>query len=65
MWANHEIVQNSWKIEIRGTKQFILCKKLQGLKVELKKLNEKHFAHTLQESGDGYLGFERDASRLA
>ncbi|XP_022883580.1 uncharacterized protein LOC111400396 [Olea europaea var. sylvestris] len=49
MWINHEsfheVVQNCRELEVRGTKQLTLCKKLQSLKVRLKKLNKKHFAH--------------------
>ncbi|XP_022849901.1 uncharacterized protein LOC111371993 [Olea europaea var. sylvestris] len=41
----HDVVQNYWEKEIRGTKQFILCKKLHSLKGELRKFNEKHFSH--------------------
>lgn len=49
MWTNHEsfheIVHNGWELDVWGRKQFLLCKKLLGLKGEFKKLNEKHFAH--------------------
>ncbi|XP_022899391.1 uncharacterized protein LOC111412700 [Olea europaea var. sylvestris] len=49
MWTNHEdfhyVVSNIWNQVVRDTKQFLLCKKLQGLKGVLNKLNSKHFAH--------------------
>ncbi|XP_022849878.1 uncharacterized protein LOC111371966 [Olea europaea var. sylvestris] len=49
MWTNHEsfheIVQNCWELDVMGIRQFILCKNLQRLKGELKRLNEKHFGH--------------------
>ncbi|XP_022848848.1 uncharacterized protein LOC111371175 [Olea europaea var. sylvestris] len=47
IWTMHEdfldIVQSSWRVNVRGTKQFVLCKKLRKLKVALKELNSKHF----------------------
>lgn len=49
MWTKHEnfhdLVLRNWNVEIRGTNQFSLCKKLQRLKGVLKELNVKHFAH--------------------
>lgn len=49
MWANHdnflEVVDRGWNSSAYGTKQFILCKKLQKLKSTLKDLNAKHFGH--------------------
>ncbi|KAI3463915.1 hypothetical protein Pfo_020578 [Paulownia fortunei] len=49
MWTDHgefqTTVQSVWNKKIRGTEQFILCKKLKALKCPLKQLNLKHFAH--------------------
>ncbi|XP_022853935.1 uncharacterized protein LOC111375367, partial [Olea europaea var. sylvestris] len=47
IWTKHEdfhdLIQASWNFNMRGTKQFILCKKLSKLKEALKELNIKHF----------------------
>lgn len=49
MWTEHadfqNVVSSSWNQQIYGTKQFSLCKKLKGLKNDLKQLNNKHFTH--------------------
>lgn len=51
MWTLHSdfisIVASSWLSEIRGTAQFVLCKKLNLLKSSLKLLNKHHFSHIL------------------
>lgn len=49
MWVQHEnfrgLVEEYWSVPIRGTKQFILCRKLKLLKRGLRQLNSTHFAH--------------------
>ncbi|KAK6142302.1 hypothetical protein DH2020_022650 [Rehmannia glutinosa] len=49
MWASHtnfnDLVATNWNLYVRGTKQFMLCKKLKHLKRPLKELNYKHFLH--------------------
>ncbi|KAK6162607.1 hypothetical protein DH2020_002448 [Rehmannia glutinosa] len=49
MWASHtnfnDLVATNWNLYVRGTKQFMLCKKLKHLKRPLKELNNKHFSH--------------------
>ncbi|XP_052210865.1 uncharacterized protein LOC127813766 [Diospyros lotus] len=49
MWSNHEdfqtVVESTWRMNVRGNCQFVLCKKLFFLKEALKKLNANHFSH--------------------
>jgi len=49
MWANHAdfcgLVAGIWQQQVSRNDQFILCKKLQMLKIPLRKLNEEHFSH--------------------
>ncbi|KAK6122441.1 hypothetical protein DH2020_043832 [Rehmannia glutinosa] len=49
MWASradfNDLVATNWNLYVRGTKQFMLCKKLKHLKRPLKELNNKHFSH--------------------
>ncbi|KAL8472289.1 hypothetical protein ACS0TY_029490 [Phlomoides rotata] len=54
MWTKHDhffqIVSDGWERDTRGTKQFILCKKLKGLKRDLKILNKKEFGHICERT---------------
>ncbi|KAI5663501.1 hypothetical protein M9H77_22824 [Catharanthus roseus] len=49
MWSDHgrflSPVEWYWSMDIQGTKQFAMCRKLKLLKKPLKELNRKHFAH--------------------
>ena len=49
MWADHvnflPLVQSVWTTNVDGVCQFLLCKKLSLLKMDLKKLNAVHFSH--------------------
>lgn len=49
VWADHSECQKqvatSWDQQVHGTKQYILCEKLQRLKEVLKELNQRDFAH--------------------
>ncbi|XP_022871917.1 uncharacterized protein LOC111391015 [Olea europaea var. sylvestris] len=49
MWTKHvdfnDLISDCWNFYLRGTKQFIICKKLSKLKGVLKELNSKHFGH--------------------
>ena len=49
MWASHEdfnsLVEEEWQGDYEGTKQYVLCKKLQRLKIPLRVFNNKHFSH--------------------
>ncbi|KAL8492860.1 hypothetical protein ACS0TY_024164 [Phlomoides rotata] len=49
MWTKHVsfslIVSDGWDRVIGGKKQFVLCKKLKGLKKDLKILNKRAFGH--------------------
>lgn len=49
MWTKHpsffDLVSDSWREEVQGTKMFVLCKKLKHLKTGLKRLNAKDFSH--------------------
>ncbi|XP_073129134.1 uncharacterized protein [Henckelia pumila] len=49
MWASHpnflQLVRSNWWFNGGGTAQFLLKKKLHGMKRVLKQLNEYHFSH--------------------
>ena len=49
MWAMHDdfpkLVATNWSTPVEGFKQFVLAKRLQSLKGQLKLLNEKHYSH--------------------
>ncbi|KAL8463849.1 hypothetical protein ACS0TY_033700 [Phlomoides rotata] len=62
MWTKHDrfdqIVADGWDRHVFGTRQFVLCKKLKGLKRELKVLNKRAFGHICErtEAADTRLG---------
>ncbi|KAL0347780.1 UNVERIFIED_CONTAM: hypothetical protein Scaly_1794000 [Sesamum calycinum] len=49
MWADHQdfiaTVENGWNLNVDGTAQFCLCRKLKALKGHLKAFNNLHFSH--------------------
>ncbi|GFS35505.1 hypothetical protein Acr_00g0040240 [Actinidia rufa] len=49
MWARHdkypEIVSNTWRMQIKGSAMFRLCRKLRCLKSPLRALNKHSFSH--------------------
>jgi len=49
MWASHplfsEFVESEWQCEFFGSKQYVLCKKLQRIKAPLRGFNQRHFSH--------------------
>ncbi|KAK4438304.1 hypothetical protein Salat_0164700 [Sesamum alatum] len=49
MWANHPdfttTVEHGWNLNVDGTPQFSLCRKLKALKGPLKAFNNLHFSH--------------------
>ncbi|KAK4422070.1 hypothetical protein Salat_2157900 [Sesamum alatum] len=49
MWADHPdfiaTVEHGWNLNVDGTPQFSLCKKLKALKGPLKAFNNLHFSH--------------------
>ncbi|KAK4382375.1 hypothetical protein Sango_2877800 [Sesamum angolense] len=49
MWADHRdfmaTVENGWNLNVEGTTQFCLCRKLKALKGHLKAFNNLHFSH--------------------
>ncbi|XP_011079174.1 uncharacterized protein LOC105162752 [Sesamum indicum] len=49
MWAEHpdflSTVEQRWNLNVEGTTQFILCKRLKALKAELKAFNTQHYSH--------------------
>lgn len=54
MWASHKdflpLVSDTWQLEIQGTAQFALARKLKILKHPLKRLNSLHFSHIASRS---------------
>ncbi|KAI5665828.1 hypothetical protein M9H77_15681 [Catharanthus roseus] len=54
MWADHEVflslVEQEWKKELFGTRQFFLCRKLKLLKKSFKALNRLEFSHIAERS---------------
>ncbi|KAK4382636.1 hypothetical protein Sango_2853700 [Sesamum angolense] len=49
MWADHSdfisIVEDGWSLNVEGTPQFKLCRKLKVLKSSLKAFNSLHYSH--------------------
>ncbi|KAL0415832.1 UNVERIFIED_CONTAM: hypothetical protein Slati_3415100 [Sesamum latifolium] len=49
MWADHSdflaTIENGWNMNVEGTPQFSLCRKLKALKGPLKAFNNLHFSH--------------------
>ncbi|KAL0449171.1 UNVERIFIED_CONTAM: hypothetical protein Slati_1473500 [Sesamum latifolium] len=49
MWADHSdfstTVENGWDMNVEGTPQFSLCRKLKALKGPLKAFNNLHYSH--------------------
>ncbi|KAL0283047.1 UNVERIFIED_CONTAM: hypothetical protein Sangu_2914300 [Sesamum angustifolium] len=49
MWANHPdftaTVEHGWNLNVDGTAQYSLCRKLKALKGPLKAFNNLHFSH--------------------
>ncbi|KAK6163762.1 hypothetical protein DH2020_000626 [Rehmannia glutinosa] len=68
MWASHtdfnDLVATNWNLYVRGTKQFMLCKKLKHLKRPLKELNNKHFSHISSRAAKAKEDLERAQLQL-
>ncbi|KAL0446227.1 UNVERIFIED_CONTAM: hypothetical protein Slati_1750600 [Sesamum latifolium] len=49
MWADHPeflaTVEEGWRLNVEGTAQFVLCRKLKALKSPLKAFNRLHYSH--------------------
>lgn len=54
MWADHskflEIVDREWNMEVIGTRQFSICRKLKALKQSLRWLNNQEFSHIAERA---------------
>lgn len=54
MWTQHSdfapVVAASWRLDLRGSAQFRLCRNLKKLKGNLKLLNQKHFGHIIERT---------------
>ncbi|KAH6775925.1 hypothetical protein C2S52_013486 [Perilla frutescens var. hirtella] len=69
MWISHPefntIVEQAWNnSSIEGTQQFILCKKLTGLKQPLKNLNALHFSHISSRAKEASEALKHTQRRL-
>ncbi|KAK4388550.1 hypothetical protein Sango_2461600 [Sesamum angolense] len=62
MWADHQdfmaTVENGWNLNVEGTAQFCLCRKLKALKGHLKAFNNLHFSHISVRAKDANLALE-------
>ncbi|KAL0342700.1 UNVERIFIED_CONTAM: hypothetical protein Scaly_1932600 [Sesamum calycinum] len=62
MWANHQdfiaTVENDWNLNVDGTAQFSLCRKLKALKGHLKAFNNLHFSHISIRAKDAGLALQ-------
>ncbi|KAL0295605.1 UNVERIFIED_CONTAM: hypothetical protein Sangu_3193000 [Sesamum angustifolium] len=49
MWADHPdfipTIERRWRLNVEGTPQFRLCRKLKALKSSLKAFNNLHYSH--------------------
>jgi len=56
-WTNHDnfiaIVSSYWQVQVEGTKQYILCKKLTALKTLLKELHKQNYSHISERVNRG------------
>ncbi|KAL0326639.1 UNVERIFIED_CONTAM: hypothetical protein Sangu_1741900 [Sesamum angustifolium] len=51
-------VENGWNLNVEGTTQFCLCRKLKALKGHLKAFNNLHFSHISVRAKDANLALE-------
>ncbi|KAL0363810.1 UNVERIFIED_CONTAM: hypothetical protein Sangu_0478600 [Sesamum angustifolium] len=62
MWADHQdfmaTVENGWNLNVDGTAQFCLCRKLKALKGHLKAFNNLHFSHISVRAKDADLALQ-------
>ncbi|KAL0287981.1 UNVERIFIED_CONTAM: hypothetical protein Sradi_7112700 [Sesamum radiatum] len=62
MWADHPdflaTVEEVWGLNVEGTAQFKLCKKLKALKHPLKTLNRLHYSHISVRARDADLALQ-------
>ncbi|KAL0305338.1 UNVERIFIED_CONTAM: hypothetical protein Scaly_2988000 [Sesamum calycinum] len=62
MWADHQdfmaTVENGWNLNVDGTAQFCLCRKLKALKGHLKAFNNLHFSHISVRAKDTDLALQ-------
>ncbi|KAL0339899.1 UNVERIFIED_CONTAM: hypothetical protein Sradi_4506700 [Sesamum radiatum] len=62
MWADHQdfmaTVENGWNLNVDGTTQFCLCRKLKAFKGHLKAFNNLHFSHISVRAKDADLALQ-------
>ncbi|KAL0300489.1 UNVERIFIED_CONTAM: Retrovirus-related Pol polyprotein from type-2 retrotransposable element R2DM [Sesamum calycinum] len=62
MWADHQdfmaTVENGWNLNVDGTAQFCLCRKLKALKGHLNAFNNLHFSHISVRAKDTDLALQ-------
>ncbi|XP_022899293.1 uncharacterized protein LOC111412589 [Olea europaea var. sylvestris] len=63
VWGGKNL-STCWNFNVRGTKQFILCKKLSKLKGALKELNNKYFEHILTGANEAKIELEATQLQL-
>ncbi|KAL0445945.1 UNVERIFIED_CONTAM: hypothetical protein Slati_1722400 [Sesamum latifolium] len=62
MWADHQeflaTVEEAWRLNVEGTVQFILCRKLKALKNPLKAFNKLHYSHIFVRAKEADLALQ-------
>ncbi|KAL0401355.1 UNVERIFIED_CONTAM: hypothetical protein Slati_4165400 [Sesamum latifolium] len=51
-------IDEGWSLNVEGTPQFILCKKLKALKSSLKAFNSLHYSHILVRAKEADLALQ-------
>ncbi|KAL2233466.1 UNVERIFIED_CONTAM: hypothetical protein Sindi_1526600 [Sesamum indicum] len=66
MWVDHldflATVEKGWTVNVEGTPQFSLCRKLKALKGTLKAFNNQHYSHISIRAKEADLALQ-DAQR--
>ncbi|KAL0421047.1 UNVERIFIED_CONTAM: hypothetical protein Slati_3127600 [Sesamum latifolium] len=68
MWADHSdflaTVENGWNMNVEGTPQLSLCRKLKALKGPLKAFNNLHFSHISVRTKEANIALQEAQSLL-
>ncbi|KAL0407932.1 UNVERIFIED_CONTAM: Retrovirus-related Pol polyprotein from type-2 retrotransposable element R2DM [Sesamum radiatum] len=68
MWADHPdflaTVENGWNMNVEGTPQFSLCRKLKALKGPLKTFNNLHYSHISARAKEADLALQEAQRQL-
>ncbi|KAL0362184.1 UNVERIFIED_CONTAM: hypothetical protein Scaly_1173600 [Sesamum calycinum] len=68
MWADHPdfipTVEERWGLNVEGTPQFRLCRKLKALKTSLKAFNNLHYRHISVRAKEANLALQNAQTHL-